>query len=41
MKILKYVHRQDSGFKLTAGKSGETGLNLSNEIFSLIDKIWI
>ena len=38
MKILKYVHRQDSGFKLTAGKSGETGLNLSNEIFSLIDK---
>ncbi len=38
MELIKYVHRQDSGFKLNAGNSGETGLNLSNEIFNLIDK---
>lgn len=38
MEKIKYVHRQDSGFKLNAGNSGETSLNLSNEIFDLIAK---
>ena len=38
MEKIKYVHRQDSGFKLSAGNSGETSLNLSNEIFDLITK---
>ena len=38
MEKIKYVHRQDSGFKLHAGNSGETSLNLSNEIFDLIAK---
>lgn len=38
MEKIKYVHRQDSGFKLGAGNSGETSLNLSNEIFDLIAK---
>ena len=38
MEKIKYVHRQDSGFKLNAGNSGETSLNLSNEIFDLIVK---
>lgn len=38
MEKIKYVHRQDSGFKLSAGNSGETSLNLSNEIFDLIAK---
>lgn len=38
MEKIKYVHRQDSGFKLNAGNSGETSLNLSNDIFDLIAK---
>lgn len=38
MEKIKYVHRQDCGFKLSAGNSGETSLNLSNEIFDLIAK---
>lgn len=38
MEKIKYVHRQDCGFKLSAGNSGETSLNLSNEIFDLITK---
>ena len=36
MKKLKYIKRQDSGFKLSYGNSGETSLNLSNEIFDFI-----
>ncbi len=38
MKKIKYVKRQDSGFKLSYGNSGETSLNLSNEIFDFISK---
>lgn len=38
MEKIKYVHRQDCGFKLSAGNSGETSLNLSNEIFELVAK---
>ena len=38
MEKIKYVHRQDCGFKLSAGNSGETSLNLSNEIFDLVAK---
>ena len=38
MEKIKYVHRQDCGFKLSAGNSGETSLNLSTEIFDLIAK---
>lgn len=36
MKKLKFIKRQDSGFKLSSGNSGETSLNLSNEIFDFI-----
>lgn len=36
MKKIKYIKRQDSGFKLSYGNSGETSLNLSNEIFDFI-----
>ena len=36
MKKLKFIKRQDSGFKLSYGNSGETSLNLSNEIFDFI-----
>ena len=38
MKKIKYIKRQDSGFKLSYGNSGETSLNLSNEIFDFISK---
>lgn len=33
MTIVKYIKRQDSGWKQAAGCSGETSINLSNEIF--------
>ncbi len=36
MAITKYIKRQDSGFKLSPGNSGESSINLSNEIFDLI-----
>ena len=36
MKKIKYIKRQDCGFKLSYGNSGETSLNLSNEIFDFI-----
>ena len=36
MKKIKFIKRQDSGFKLSYGNSGETSLNLSNEIFDFI-----
>ena len=36
MKKIKYIKRQDSGFKLSYGNSGETSLNLSNDIFDFI-----
>lgn len=38
MKKIKFIKRQDSGFKLSYGNSGETSLNLSNEIFSFISR---
>ncbi len=38
MKKIKYIKRQDSGFKLSDGNSGETSLNLSNEIFDFISE---
>ena len=36
MTIVKYIKRQDSGWKQTAGCSGETSINLSNEIFDFL-----
>lgn len=36
MKKIKFIKRQDSGFKLSYGNSGETSLNLSNDIFDFI-----
>ena len=36
MAITKFIKRQDSGFKLSEGNSGESSLNLSNEIFELL-----
>lgn len=36
MKKTKFIKRQDSGYKLSSGNSGETSLNLSNEIFDFI-----
>lgn len=38
MKKIKFIKRQDSGFKLSYGNSGETSLNLSNEIFDFISQ---
>lgn len=38
MRKIKYIKRQDSGFKLSYGNSGETSLNLSNEIFDFISQ---
>ena len=38
MKKIKSIKRQDSGFKLSYGNSGETSLNLSNEIFDFISE---
>ena len=34
--ILKNIHSQDSLFKITPKKSGETGINLSNELREMI-----
>ncbi len=36
MEKIKFIKRQDSGLKLSAGNSGETSLNLSNEIFDFL-----
>ena len=43
MEYIKFIRRQDCNWKQSAGPSGETSLNLSNEIctfltFGLIDK---
>ena len=38
MKKIKFIKRQDSGFKLSYGNSGETSLNLSNDIFDFISQ---
>ena len=38
MKKIKFIKRQDSGFKLSYGNSGATSLNLSNEIFDFISQ---
>ena len=38
MKKIKFIKRQDSGFKLSYGNSGETSLNLSYEIFDFISQ---
>lgn len=35
-KIVKYIRRQDSGWKQAFGYSGETSINLSNEIFDFL-----
>ena len=38
-KVIKQIHSQDAGFKLSPKKSGETSLNLSNVILNfLVDK---
>lgn len=36
MPIVKYIKRQDSGWKQSSGCSGETSINLSNEIFGFL-----
>jgi hypothetical protein len=36
MKIVKYIRWQDSGLKQHSGFSGETSINLSNEIFDFL-----
>ena len=36
MAITKYIKRQDCGFKLSPGNSGESSINLPNELFDLI-----
>lgn len=36
MKKIKYIKRQDSGWKQAYGYSGETSINLSNEIFDFL-----
>lgn len=36
MTIIKYIKRQDSGWKQASGCSGETSINLSNEIFDFL-----
>lgn len=30
-KVIKQIHSQDAGFKLSPKKSGETSLNLNNK----------
>lgn len=35
-RIVKYIRRQDSGWKQASGCSGETSINLSNEIFDFL-----
>lgn len=36
MTIVKYIKRQDSGWKQASGCSGETSINLSQEIFDFL-----
>lgn len=36
MTIIKYIKRQDSGWKQAPGCSGETSINLSREIFEFL-----
>ena len=36
MTIIKYIKRQDSGWKQAPGYSGETSINLSREIFEFL-----
>ena len=36
MKVVKYIKQQDSGWKQAAGCSGETSINLSNEILDFL-----
>lgn len=36
MSIIKEIRRQDSGWKQNAGASGETSINLNNEIFDYL-----
>ena len=36
MGMVKKIRRQDSGWKQTAGCSGETSINLSSEIFDYL-----
>lgn len=36
MKVVKYIKRQDCGWKQAAGCSGETSINLSNEILDFL-----
>lgn len=36
MTIVKYIKRQDSAWKQFAGCSGETSINLSNEVFDFL-----
>ena len=36
MRIVKYIKRQDCGWKQAAGCSGETSINLSNEILDFL-----
>lgn len=35
-RLVKYIRRQDSGWKQAFGYSGETSINLSNEIFDFL-----
>ena len=35
-KVIKQIHSQDAGFKLSPKKSGETSLNLSNVILNFL-----
>ncbi len=35
-RVVKYIRRQDSGWKQASGCSGETSINLSNEIFDYL-----
>ena len=37
MSKIKYIKRQDCGLKTTVGKSGDSGVNLSKEIFNYIN----
>ena len=38
MAITKYIKRQDCGLKLSSGNSGETSINLSNEILDYLSE---
>lgn len=37
MEKIKYIKRQDCGLKTTAGKSGDSGINLSQDVFALLN----